>query len=271
MLRIASRVALKIRIIMAKELSEKKGTFRPWTPQSIEWYERASAYTRYHSRLAGLLLPYLRPEDRCCELACGTGTLARMLAPHVSRYTANDIDPDAIAHNRDLIGQVNDTHPGCMELVGGDWKEVLRGRQFDTVIFSFFGAIRRNWEELRAIAGRQIIAVTYGGEDRSGSGGRKSRQEHAEDIAEFLKERGIPFDTVSAELEFGQPLLDMEEARRYIRYYYPFDDAQTDAFLKDKLLHLDDGTLYFPKKKKLGIVAIREFNDAPRTGIRRRH
>lgn len=234
---------------------EQKGSFRPWSPESIDWYERASAYTHYHENLIRLLQPHLLKEDSCCELACGTGSLARALAPHVASYTANDIDPEAVAHNESMLRQ-NDKALRGLSIVPGDWKTVLAGQRFDTVIFSFFGAVLRNWDELRRLASRRIIAVTYGGENRQ-AGDTKSKQEHAEDIMEFLRDRNIPYDSVFTELEFGQPLRDMEEAVRYTKYYYPFDDGQISAFLEKKLERLEDGTLYFPKKKKLGIVAVR--------------
>lgn len=235
---------------------EKKGTFRPWSAESIGWYERASAYTRYHQALSRYLLPCLNAEDRCCELACGTGSLARALAPHVAAYTANDIDAEAIAHNKEILRQSAGDALRGLTILPGNWKTALDGQQFDTVIFSFFGAVLKDWERLRRLASRRIIAITYGGEKKQADD-RKSRQEHAEDITAFLEANRIPFETVYTVLEFGQPLEDMEDARRYTKYYYPLDESEIDAFLEEKLIRRDDGTLYFPKKKSLGIIIIR--------------
>ncbi|MBR2779345.1 MAG: class I SAM-dependent methyltransferase [Firmicutes bacterium] len=235
---------------------ENKGTFRPWSAESIQWYERASAYTRYHQDLSRHLLPHLRVEDRCCELACGTGSLARMLAPHVAAYTANDIDAEAIAYNEKILRESGGDALRSLTIVPGDWKTALEGQQFDTVLFSFFGAVLKDWDLLRRLASRRIIAITYGGRKKQADD-RKSRQEHAEDIAGFLEEKRIPFETIFTELEFGQPLADMEDARRYTRYYYQLDEREIDAFLAEKLIRRSDGTLYFPKKKSLGIIIIR--------------
>ena len=136
--------------------TQKKGTFSRWSDSSARWYEKASAYTRYHDKLTEYIAPYLSRKETCCELASGTGTLARHLAPLTSHYTANDIDPQAIAFCRG-IQQENPIQ--CLEFLEGDWREVLRGRIFDTVVFSYFGAVIRDWEDLKKIASQRVIAI----------------------------------------------------------------------------------------------------------------
>ena len=136
--------------------TQKKGTFSRWNESSARWYEQASAYTRYHEKLTEHIAPYLSPQASCCELACGTGALARHLAPLTASYTANDIDPQAVAFCRGI----QSGHPlPNLEFLEGDWQKVFAGRSFDTVIFSYFGAVIRDWEALKKIASHQVIAV----------------------------------------------------------------------------------------------------------------
>ena len=87
-----------------------KGVLFRWTDESARWYEEASQHTGYHNRLEEIIAPHLDESWRCCELACGTGTLARHLAPHVSAYTANDLDPHAMEHLRRM--NAKDPIPG---------------------------------------------------------------------------------------------------------------------------------------------------------------
>ena len=76
--------------------TQKKGSFSRWSEDSARWYEAASKYTNYHEKLKACIAPYLNDDETCCELACGTGTLARCPAPLTAGYTANDIDPDSL-------------------------------------------------------------------------------------------------------------------------------------------------------------------------------
>ena len=118
--------------------TQKKGSFSRWSGNSAEWYEAASKYTRYHEKLKTHIAPYLNPKETCCELACGAGTLARHLAPLTARYIANDIDPSSL----EFCSRLQNQEPVAnLEFLPGDWRKVLAGKKFDTVIFSYFSAI----------------------------------------------------------------------------------------------------------------------------------
>lgn len=240
---------------MTNRIEDIKGIFHHWTDESIVWYQRASDYTGYHKNLIPYILPWLTESDTCCELACGTGALARSLAPYTGRYTANDADPAAIRFNRAMLKE--ESSPENLELAEGDWKEVLRGRRFDTVLFSFFGALISNWEDLKTIAKRQIIVIAGRRPADDARSDRKTKQEYAEDIVRFLQKKNIETHLQEITLEFGQPLEDMEEARRYVGTYYRLQGDEAGRFLKNKLVKLTDGSLYFPKQKKMGIVSAR--------------
>ena len=129
--------------------TQKKGSFSRWSGDSARWYEAASEYTHYHDKLKTYIAPYLNTEETCCELACGSGTLARCLAPLTARYTANDIDPDSLKFCR--ARQTERPVPN-LEFLPGDWSEVLKNKTFDTVIFSYFSAVFTGWEQLKRLA-----------------------------------------------------------------------------------------------------------------------
>ena len=136
--------------------TQKKGSFSRWSGNSAEWYEAASKYTRYHEKLKTHIAPYLNPKETCCELACGAGTLARHLAPLTARYIANDIDPSSL----EFCSRLQNQEPVAnLEFLPGDWRKVLAGKKFDTVIFSYFSAIFTDWDALRQLAEKKIIAV----------------------------------------------------------------------------------------------------------------
>ena len=234
--------------------TDKKGKLYRWTLESAEWYEDASRYTGYHDRLTEILAPYLDLEMTCCELAAGTGTLARHLAPLVKSYTANDIDPSAIAWMQKMLDESPQQN---MKIVHGDWKEKLIGQKFSVSIFSFFSAVLDDWEFVKQITTDRVLIVM----PRTAGMGRRAKflqkdinkYEIYPAILEYLEKNDVRFIAKEVDLEFGQPFHDMETARKYVNYYYKFDEKEIDTFLEAKLQKTDFGW-YFPKNKDLGII-----------------
>ncbi|MFR6395184.1 MAG: hypothetical protein ACLUNQ_08985 [Oscillospiraceae bacterium] len=76
--------------------------------------------------------------------------------------------------------------------------------------------------------------------------------------AEWLAERGIPFEAAELELEMGQPLRSTEEARRLFRLYGRDEDKSviTDEFLRGKANRdgADRLSLYLPHKRPVGCL-----------------
>ena len=269
--------------------TQKKGSFSRWSGDSARWYEAASEYTHYHDKLKTYIAPYLNTEETCCELACGSGTLARCLAPLTARYTANDIDPDSLKFCR--ARQTERPVPN-LEFLPGDWSEVLKDKTFDTVIFSYFSAVFTGWEQLKRLARKKVIAIVPRYSDaeiaekkkafaarsrfrelsdrdaaassdsssapsRPEKGRKKGRSfETMEAIARFLDERSVAYRLIPLTMEFGQPCATLQEAEEYVQYYYRFDsEEERKEFVRLKFQPADCG-YYFPKKKNIGIVII---------------
>ena len=76
--------------------------------------------------------------------------------------------------------------------------------------------------------------------------------------ADWLAERGIPFEAAELELEMGQPLRSTEEARRFFRLYSRDEDKSviTDEFLRGRLIETGrtDFPLYLPHKRPVGCL-----------------
>lgn len=238
---------------------EPVGSLISWTPESVSWYEEASAFTGYHQKLAAHVIKQLDPQFECCELACGTGALARVLAPSVKSYAANDIDISA-AHF--VEGQLRKNPVAGLSFEGGDWHRVFAGRTFDAVIFSFFGAVLFEWDKVAALARRKVIAVL----PRERKGHRKSltqacagdrmpvrNYETAQDADDFFTRNGIAHTVEELDLEFGQPCADLAHAVAYVKYYYRLGDSEAAEFARRKFVPAGDG-YFFSKVKKIAIV-----------------
>ncbi len=248
--------------LLLKDFSNIKGKLRGWTERSAEWYERASDFTGYYDRLVEKLLPLLGKESRCCEIACGTGVMARKIAPHVSSYTANDMDPVAVSYLRQKL-----SGPGLpdIEVIEGEWQKVLQGRKFDILIASYYGVPEDFWPFLRSITTEKFIAVCPRSEKWKRSGNRSGDPEKDMDrqprkletpdrIRDFYQSHGIPFESFPLDLEFGQPFKDREEAESYVWHYYRLDGSEAEQFIDEKTC-LQNGVLYFPKRKQIEVIS----------------
>lgn len=235
-----------------------------WNEQSIAWYEQAVAHTGYNELLLRLLAPYLRKEDRVCEVACGTGALARSLSPFVAHITANDLDDTALDY---LDKKITSNGIRNISICRGDWRQVCTGRQFDVLLFQQFSAFLNDWDILKSTGASSILAILPSAGDayRGPSNLRDSEQlpvtakkpmrETWEAVADFLKERDISFEAISFDADFGQPFADLENAFAYYRYYY--GDHLTEGELRelaDRQLEVTAGGYYLPKHKKLGLI-----------------
>ncbi len=277
-----------------KDVKNIKGTLFRWTDESASWYEAASEYTGYHDRLTEIIAPHLSDSYTCCELACGTGTLARHLAPYVKSYTANDIDYHATDHLAEMTA--DGSHPN-IDIIQGDWHEVFAGKKFNAAVFSFFGAVEQDWNNLTKLVSDKVVVISprtrtgkmklaadraaaqndadaaqthvdSGTSDVSGESvdspakpqriirGKVRSFETGPSIAEFLDKNGISYVRNDVDLEFGQPFDNLSQARDYTRYYYKLDERDIDVFLEEKLVRIEDGRWYFPKVKELSVIII---------------
>lgn len=76
--------------------------------------------------------------------------------------------------------------------------------------------------------------------------------------ADWLTERGVPFDAAELELEMGQPLRSLGEAQRFFNLYSRDADKSviTDEFLRSKLVETGrpDFPLYLPQRRAIGCL-----------------
>ena len=245
-----------------KDLSNIKGTLKGWTETSAKWYENASEYTGYHDYLLAAILRFLKPEDRCCEIACGTGILARKTAPHVASYTANDMDEKAVAF---LKKQLQAPDAPAVEVLQGEWQTILAGKNYDVVLASYYGVPVKSWPFLRTLASRCFIVICprnlrwHKKRHREEIPDQKKEEkirklETPDNIKNFYTLNEIPFESLPLDLEFGQPFRNRDEAKEYVNYYYKLVGEDADQFIDEKMI-LKEDILYYPKKKEIEIIA----------------
>lgn len=173
----------------------------------------AELYERYYGPgifepLAMQLTEFVRPEpgERVLDLACGTGIVARRVAPMVGRQgrvVAVDINPAML----EVARRQPAPEGASIEWVEGDAVEIdLPGEAFDLILcqqgFQFFsdrpGALRR-LRSLLAPGGRIGLAV-WEGIDR-----QTLFADFAEVEARHLEPLGVPYEDLVAPFSLGDP------------------------------------------------------------------
>lgn len=237
-----------------------------WDEDNIRWMEEASEATGYYEELSRLILTYLKPSDRVCEIGCGLGHLACAIAPYVKHITAIDINEKAIEKVGEKVknkGLVNVT-PVSMDWT--KWENVASVNEepvVDVILFSYISAVRKDWDRLKSFGGRRIIGILSNGSSGTGLTGslytkdleRNERRDTIDNVLPFLVERGIPYELIECELEYGQPLKDKVDAENFVKRYYREEMVDLEGYLAHRLIPRKDG-FYLPKIKKSGILVI---------------
>ena len=235
-----------------------------WEKDMVRFMRDASEYGTYNQEIAKRIIPYLNKEMHICDAGCGLGYLSLELAPYVAAVTGVERHPDAsavLAENSRRLG-LDNVAARC-----GPIETTAPETPYDAMVFCFFGGI----DEILAVSRRQcrgrvfIVTRNYTthrfsvGEHRTGSYGRRTSHD-------TLEKLGVPFEETTLSLEFGQPFRTFEDARRFYETYSVDADKTviTDAFLREKLVRLEDGDFewYMPHRREIAILTF-EAKDIP--------
>lgn len=179
-----------------------------WTDESIMWFARASGASDYHRILVQALERHLNYGDSVIELGCGLGYEAQLLHHDGFDVTAYDSDTRVISEAERRSG---------LEIFRcADAADVRE--KADVLLCINYGHIESpdDLRKLGTLARKKILYVI----SRHSGHGQDTRPDRTGQIGMILKESGVPFETEELRLDFNQPLVSMEEARRFIRWTY---------------------------------------------------
>ena len=179
-----------------------------WTDESIMWFARASGASDYHRILVQALERHLHSADSVIELGCGLGYEAQLLHHDGFDVTAYDREPRVISEAGRRSG---------LEIFRCADAADVRDKA-DVLLCINYGHIESpdDLRKLGTLARKKILYVI----SRHSGHGQDTRPDRTGQIGMILKESGVPFETEELRLDFNQPLVSMEEARRFIRWTY---------------------------------------------------
>lgn len=225
-----------------------------WDEQGIKWFLDASAYTGFHKSLAQKIIPHLEQGDTLCDAGCGLGRLDLELAPFVSNLTAVDINENAIEVLRRDAGRF-----GFCNLQADVCDASSLTGLFDIVLMSFFGQL--DTLDFLKLCRRKLIRIVSSNNNSNFYPERYKcdAKETVPKVCDGLDALGVIYKLEYCSIEFGQPLLSMQDAEMYILRNAPGASAEEALeFLDEHIIHTgrDDFPLFLPNLKELGIFVI---------------
>ena len=104
-----------------------------WNRRSQHYDEQSgAAYADAYRKTAERIRPYLTPNDRVLDFACGTGLVTLPVAQMAAEVCAIDISDEMVRHLKKKIAEqgVGNVSASCMDL----FDESLRPGSFDAVV-----------------------------------------------------------------------------------------------------------------------------------------
>lgn len=223
-----------------------------WTPDAVRFMADACRRTDFYDKLTDLLLPYLMPADRICDVGCGLGYLSLALSPHAAHVTAAERDPLALSVLRDELSvrRISNVTPLCTDVLAYTPPE-----KFDTMVFCFFGSM----EEIVQTASRQcrgtVLAVVRDDTCHRFSGAPRQPGRHSfAQACSVLDSRGMPYAARRGALDFPQPFRNLEDACAFLALYG--GGASTENDLRTRLVSTGDPDFpwQLPGVRRFGII-----------------
>jgi cyclopropane fatty-acyl-phospholipid synthase-like methyltransferase len=228
-----------------------------WNANTIKWYREANAYSGFFRNVAALIAPKLEGYATFCDIGCGLGLVDLELSKSIRQITCIDINTAAIVTLKKSIEEqkiqnIETRLMDCSEL----------NESWDIIYMSFFGS--HELEKYLPHCKKMIAVVGKKIKENTAMDKYKSFQKNSYDkVEEDLNRKGIPYSLTEISLEFGQPLVSVEDAKNYIQSNYAgISDAEVNDFLFQKLLETNekDYPFYIPKTKSIGIFEIKGDN-----------
>jgi len=237
-------------------------------------FKQASEFTSFHRKLGILVKPLLDINWTVLDVGCGLALLDFEIADSVKSITAID-------YNAELIKEVNQRIdyelaagrasaekivPNCLDAndIEGEW---------DVVLMSFYGAGFEESERLMDLARRRIIFIVHG---RAANGifdppTLKRKRRTAEELEEFLVNKGYRYRKTMAEMQFGQPFKTIDEIHSFLKNFknidreIPIIDEKNEfdldrmvASTEERFVKTDryDYPYYLPRNLSVGIFCV---------------
>ena len=225
-----------------------------WTDKSIELWQRAERFTDHYKELCNELIPYVDLDEEIYDIGCGLGYIDLELSPYVKSIRSFDVEKrvlDELKKSADKKGITN------ISTSRNDWTRE-EDNCCDTVLACSFGNLVECLDDFLRMAKKQVLIVKRHKPKLTKKYIPGKVAFSAQASEEYLKERGINYNKISFQSEFGQPLKSYEEALDFVRFHGMNRGEPEEKFLEENLISGEKYgyKYYLPNKKDMVIFII---------------
>lgn len=224
-----------------------------WDSNTIKWYQEANEYTGFFKNIADFIAPKLEGYSTFCDIGCGLGLVDIELSNKIQHITCIDINENAIRALEDKIKKMEITN---IETRRMDFNEI--NESWDVIYMSFFASC--SIEKILPYCKKLfVISNKYKG-DPFLKKYRSYNKTTYEEVEQRLIDKGLKYSLTKASFEFGQPLISVEEGKKYIKNLSPnINDEDLNYYLSKNLIKTKSSQFpfYIPREKSIGIFQIK--------------
>ncbi|AFA48251.1 methyltransferase domain-containing protein [Acetobacterium woodii] len=225
-----------------------------WNSKTIKWYQDANKHSGFFKKIADLITPGLAGCSTFCDMGCGLGLVDLELSKKIEQITCVDINKEAIRELEKNIKQQKikniQTRLISCDNIHDNW---------DVIYLSFFSS--NQIEKFLPSCQKLFAIVDKKNENKPYLEKYRAFHRNTYDkVEQQLNEKKIPYSVTEVSLEFGQPLVSVEDARNYIQTNYAdVSDTDLNQFLAHHLIKTKnkDYPYYIKKNKAIGIFEVK--------------
>lgn len=233
-----------------------------WNEDKVRFRTDSARHSHFHSEVSAILAAKFETPDRLsvCDAGCGLGFLSVALTKYFRQVTAIDASPLALDV---LRGEAERQGAKNLEILQEDllFDPTVQPRQYDTIIFSFFGNIEEIMQIARPRCGKDLFILKKNDHHHRFSVSHPMRPFDSMAAAlHDLDELGLPFTKEDFSIEDGQPLRSFEDAEVFFRLYAQGSDKDliTPEYVRTLLTETDDPEFpyYYPRPCEFSLLSV---------------
>lgn len=223
-----------------------------WNTDTIGWYLSANSYTGFYKRIAETVAPVLVGSTCLCDLGCGLGLFDFEVASQFDKIDCIDVNETVLLSIRERAAQQGITNivthmDDCYRITGA----------WDIVFMSFFGSCEL--DRFLPLCKKLLAVVSVTSDSELFPMKQRYKKNTVGDTVKYLHEKKIEYRLTYRQIDFGQPFISLEDARRFVKCYVPdISDDDRDDYLCKKLreTHGENFPYYLPRTKSIGIFEL---------------
>ncbi|MTI94140.1 MAG: methyltransferase domain-containing protein [Firmicutes bacterium] len=235
---------------------------KQWTEESLAWYIEAGRRSQYPKAILDKLRPHLRSDDVLLDIGSGPGLYALALYQEIKEIY--NLDSQGLALEF-LRGQAKAMGANNIHIVEGVWPDADFQRSVDVVLAAFSsGQVMRDAASIRkmlALGPRMLVFVAPAKtgkkffRDRSSRDNGDRRPAHQQTL-DILTELGLTYSCEELDIDFGQPVANLEEAAAFLSEQLRIDALKARQHA-EKIGFPTDYGWYLPNPRHTALIIVK--------------